>query len=861
MTPEQWARVQELFHGALELPAEAREAWLDAQTDDPALRTDVRALLRADAGAGDRIISDAIANAADTLHDAIRTTPAIGARVGPYRLLEEIGQGGMGTVYLAERADDEYRSRVAIKFVRGHFATPDLARRLLAERQILADLTHPNIAWLLDGGTTDDGTPYLVMEFIDGEPIDVWCDHAKLGLSGRIAVFRTVCEAVRYAHAGLVVHRDVKPSNILVTRDGTPKLVDFGIAKLLAGDGATDVTGTLRMLTPAYAAPEQIRGERITVATDVYALGGVLYRLLTGSPPHDTAGVGSAEVERRITEVDAPLASDAARAAGLPWHRRLQGDLDRILRTALHKDPARRYASVERLVDDLKRHAEGRPVSAQPDTMGYRVGKFVRRNRSAVLAGVAALLTAAGFLTWHGMRITDERNLARAEAARAREVTSFLRELFEVTSPSVSRGETVTARELLDSGAVRIATQLGNQPDVQATLMRTIGDVYARLGLPAAAGPLLARAYAQHREVLGDDAIETSTSQLAHAVWLQDAGELDSAQPHFEAVLATRQRHLPERDPMVGVAHHQLAYLLEAQGDFEGAERHFRAALASARDRSPPDPGGVADAATRLGRLLRQLDRYDEAESLLREGLAGQRRVLGDLHPDVAGAARNLAALLRDLGQYEAADTLFREAIATRRQLFGDQHPELANALSSYAGMLDLSGKRDSAITVARAALQILELPKNGRSPNLPATVHNLGVMEHSRGRLDEAIILFTRALTLQEEMTEPGHHTTAFPRVSLANVRLDQGRPDLAEPLLREAVAIRRAALPAGHRHTAQALSDLGRTLLAQGRTNEAIPLLEEAYQMLRDGFGEENERTIAAKERLEAARATGGG
>jgi serine/threonine-protein kinase len=855
MTPEQWARVQELFHGALELPVEARAAWLDAQTDDPALRTDVRALLRADAGAGDRIISDAIANAADTLHEAIRTAPALGARIGPYRLLEEIGQGGMGTVYLAERADDEYRSRVAIKFVRGHFATPDLARRLLAERQILADLTHPNIAWLLDGGTTDDGTPYLVMEFIDGEPMDVWCDRAKLGLSGRIALFRQVCEAVRYAHAGLVVHRDVKPSNILVTRDGTPKLVDFGIAKLLAGEGATDATGTLRMLTPAYAAPEQVRGERITVATDVYALGGVLYRLLTGSPPHDTAGVGSAEVERRITEVDARLASDAARSAGLPWHRRLQGDLDTILRTALQKDPARRYASVERLVDDLKRHADGRPVSAQPDTMGYRVGKFVRRNRSALLVGAAAFLTAAGFLAWHGMRITDERNLARAEAARAREVTRFLRELFEVSSPSVSRGESVTARELLDSGAVRIATQLGNQPDVQATLMRTIGDVYARLGLHSAAGPLLARAHAQHREVLGDDAIETSISQLAHAVWLMDAGDLDAARPHFEAVLATRQARLPANDELVGEAHHQLAYLLESQGDFEGAERHFRAALASARTATPANPARVADAATRLGRLLRQLDRYDEAEPLLREGLAGQRRVLGDLHPDVAGAARNLASLLRDLGQYEAADTLYREAIATRRQLFGETHREVANALNSYASLLDLWGKPDSAIATARAALTILELPDNASAQSLAAATHNLGTLEHSRGRFDEAIALFTRTMALQAEATEPGHHTTAFPRVALANVYLDQDRPDLAESLLREAVAIRRAALPAGHRQTAQALGDLGRTLLAQDRADEAIPLFEEAYHMLRDGFGEDDERTVAARERLEAA------
>ena len=351
MTPDRWQEVQALFLAAADLAPAARAAYLaEACAGDPTLRDEVLALLAADGRANaSPFITGAVAAAAEAVAGAAPPAPSrLGERVGPYRLVRELGRGGMGTVYLAERADGQYQASVAIKFVRGSLAAPELARRLVAERQILAGLTHPNIAWLLDGGTATDGTPYLVMEHVAGEAIDTWCERRGLGLAARLALFRRVAAAVQYAHQALVVHRDLKPSNILVTADGTPKLVDFGIAKLLAGEGA-ETTATVRALTPAYAAPEQVLGDRITVATDVYGLGGVLYRLLAGRAPLDLAGLSPGEIEHRICEQSPAAPSAAARGAASAWRRSLKGDLDTIVLTALSKEPGRRYATAEAL--------------------------------------------------------------------------------------------------------------------------------------------------------------------------------------------------------------------------------------------------------------------------------------------------------------------------------------------------------------------------------------------------------------------------------------------------------------------------------------------------------------------------------
>ncbi len=445
----------------------------------------------------------------------------------------KLGEGGMSTVYLAVRADDAYQQKVALKVLAYGADRSDLSARFRAERQILASLDHPGIARLLDGGTTDDGRPYLVMEYIEGAPLDQYCDQHRLGLDARVDLFRQVCAAVQYAHQNLVVHRDIKPSNILVTADGVPRLLDFGIAKLLEGaelPGAIEATMTgQRLMTPQYASPEQVEGGAITTATDVYSLGVLLYVLLTGHLPYRLPGTSSDALQRAVVEQDPERPSTAVgratregsprpseRAAGEgptqealsearglrppQLRRKLRGDLDNIVLMALRKEPERRYASVALLSEDLRRYREQLPVAAQPDTLGYRARKFVGRHKAGVGAaavGLAMILGLAATMTVQAVRLARQRDEIRAERDKALKLTGFLEQVFAGSDPSEARGETLTAREILDKGAARAMAELEDQPETQAALALVIGKVYQSLGLndrAAAAPPAVAGA-------------------------------------------------------------------------------------------------------------------------------------------------------------------------------------------------------------------------------------------------------------------------------------------------------------------------------------------------------------------------------
>jgi serine/threonine-protein kinase len=861
MDRQRWTRLQALFDAAADLQPADRNAYLNRECGgDPMLRRQVESLLIASDSAGDAL-GDAVARAARDL----ATELAPGQRMGPWELLRELGHGGMGAVYLARRADGEYEAEVALKII-GGARTPEHLRRFRAERQILADLQHPNIARLLDGGTTDDGIPWVTMEVIEGVPLDRYCDEQDLIIEERLALMLEVCAAVRFAHQHLVVHRDLKPANILVTAEGTPKLLDFGIAKLLASN-ETDPhdTGTaMRLLTPAYASPEQLRGSPITVATDVYGLGVILYQILTGRLPHDVAGKTLGEVERLVC--DEEPARPSAAAVSPVVARRLRGDLDTILMTALQKDPRRRYESVERLADDIARHLSGLPVSARADTRAYRIGKFVRRHRMGVSVAVGAVVVLTGFAVAMGIqsrRLAIERDAARLERAKAEQVAAFLTSVFTVSDPSQSRGETVTARELLDEGARRVAAELRDQPDVQATMMRLIGDVYGTLGLNEAARPLLEQALAQHRTLYGELHEETATSQLGLAVLLQDIGNITDAEPLFRQSLATRRRLHGDEHPAVTEALNGLAYLLQTNGDDAGAEAMFRRALELERKVYPAGDPHIAATMTRLARSLRQMNRLEDAEPLLRDALAIQRARLGNDHPEVASTIRNLASLLRDKGDLDEADTLYQEAIALRRAVLGDMHPEMANTLNSYGLLLQRKGEDERALVVLSEFVRILEQIHSGPHPSLAAGYSNLAATMQDVGRYAEAASLYQRSLRVQDQVLARGHPNTAFPRVGLASVYMDLRRYGDAERLLRQALTIRRAALPAGHRYIGETLSDLGACLTALGRYAEAESMLVEAYDLLRAAEGDEASRTIRARERLQevGARKGGGG
>ena len=787
MTSERWGTIQSLFLAAASLGAADRAAFLtDACRSDASLRRDIEGLLAAEEqSAGDGFIEQVIAAAAGRLA-AEGEAPRTGEQVGPYRLIREIGHGGMGTVYLAERVDEQYRATVAIKFVRGVLAAPEFARRFRIERQILADLSHPNIAWLLDGGTASDGTPYLVMEYVDGEPIDAWCEARKLGLSGRLALFRQVCAAVQHAHQALVVHRDLKPSNILVTPDGTPKLVDFGIAKLVTGDDRDDPPTTLRLLTPAYAAPEQVRGTRITVATDVYGLGAVFYRLLCGRTPLDLTDASPGEIEQRICEVEAEPPSAAVVGVSVAWRRRLAGDLDTIALKALRKEPERRYASVDQLADDVQRHLDGRPVLARRDTLAYRITKFVRRHR----AGVAAAVGLVALTAFYVARITVESGRARREAQRATQVAEFLKDLFRVSNPERAQGRSLTARDLLDSGAARVAVELAGQPETQAELMAVIGDVYLGLGLYAEADTQMERGLALRARLQAAPDARTAELLGALGVVRRLAGDYAAAESLALQAISVRQRLGIEDDTAFAQSIGNLAEVRRLRGRIASAESLYRRSLHIRRRLLPPGHRDVADNLNNLALVLHGLGDYAEAERMHREAL-GLRRPLGEGHPDVSNSLQNLALTLVARGgdaRLAEAESLYTEALALRRRTLGTDEPRTLNTQQNLGGLLV-----------------------------------RLGEPRRARILLEDAVVRATKRLGRDHLYT-----TSALTKLSLALSAL--GAEDSARRTGADAVARMRRGLGDDHPNTLAAMANLGRVLAAAGDTAAARAWLRRA-------------------------------
>jgi serine/threonine-protein kinase len=532
-----WKRVNELLNAALERAPEARKAFLDDACDDEAIRDEVELLLAEMDAADDSGFLDqpvgahagALAQEAFDLDSDSSAPPWEGRRIGPFEVVRELGRGGMGAVYLAERVDGEFEQQVALKVIKRGMDTDHVLQRFYNERQILAQLEHPNIARLHDGGMTEDGLPYFVMEYVDGEPITEYCNAGRLSVDDRLDLFVQVCDAVQYAHQNLIVHRDLKPSNILVTDDGTVKLLDFGIAKLLSKEDRVPITQTgMRVLTPRYAAPEQVRGGVVTTATDVYALGLVLYELLTGHRPYRIDRHVQSEIERVVCEVEPVRPSTAVRSVqeverpdgrtdtitpetvsaarssrAARLRRRLRGDLDTIVLMALRKEPERRYPSAEALREDVRRHRSGQTVTAQPDTLAYRAKKFVGRHRWGVGTTVLIVFILMGFT----FQVMQERDRAQTEAEKAEQVTEFLISLFDASNPyaAAESPEDMRVADLLDAAEQELQAESPRNPLVQATLFHTLGRVNNRLSRYEKADSFLTRAHTVRHRLLPED--------------------------------------------------------------------------------------------------------------------------------------------------------------------------------------------------------------------------------------------------------------------------------------------------------------------------------------------------------------------
>ena len=880
-----------MFDAVLDLPTTDQAAYIDhACSDDATLRAEVIQLLRAhhrtssvlDTPAG-RLFPLFI-DGSDVLASALPS------RIGPFRVVRAIGEGGMGQVFLGERDDGQFEQRVALKVIRD--PAPGLVRRFLEERRILASLEHPNIARLVDGGITADELPYFAMEFVDGEPIDRYCASHNLTLDERLALFEDVCRAVAYAHEHLIIHRDLKPANILVTADGQVKLLDFGIAKLLdapGGRATTHETRTgVRVMTPDVAAPEQVLGRSISTATDVYALGVLLYALVAGERPYDLRGKSAAEIERIVCEiVPAPPSARAPSAL----RRRIRGDLDLIVMTALQKQEERRYRSPSALALDVQRFRQGRAIEARPDSARYRLGKFVVRHRTAVAIGV--LIVAAVVTGVVRERVLRQR--AEVEARKANEVEGFLVSVFDVADPyawSESERGAISARELLDRGAKRIDSTLVGQPEVRAELSTVFGRVYTNLGLLEEATPLLERALAQRTALHGqnDTSVATVMDLLGTALGKQD--RFDDAERLLRTAVARRRQLLGIRDERTAIAIEHLAELLEDRNQFREAETLHREELSINQALFGDSSVEVANSLTNLGLVLYRQGAYEEAERLYRRSLdilirrlgerhaltaatmqnlaqtievrgktqeaeqyyrrslVAKRAVLGDLHPSVTIGLNNFGQFLANaLGRLDEAEAMTREAIALDRRIFGDHHTYVAEGLRNLGVILRARGQFVQSDSVLRLAIEI-DRPLIGDRHEKTALLYaQLANTRYQLGDLPEAIRLTRQALSSYREKHGDNHPTTLALMGNLARQLTENGYPIEAESLARGALT--RLDSTAGSARTQYILitRTLGAALLAERRADEALPLLARAVDMARRTLGEDDYRTAQAR------------
>jgi serine/threonine protein kinase len=850
---EQWQRVKAVFQTLAERPESEWELALgEMAVTDPALAGEVRALLDAHCEGGDvlsGVVAAALRQEAERLIPANPGPERAGRRAGAYRLLRSLGQGGMGEVWLAERADDAFHKQVAVKLVRmGRIVAAEAFERFRTEREALARLEHPNIVRILDAGTDEDGVPFFVMEYVQGEPIERYCEARALPLAERLRLFLQVCAAVEHAHHSLIVHRDIKPGNVLVTADGTVKLLDFGIAKLLDPEpGSFMLTRTaFTPATPAFASPEQLAGAPVTTATDVYALGILLYRLITGRHPYALATEHLAEVARVIrdtppsrpsqavsltlpgatTESGLPLPSLAARRA---WSRRLRGDLDHITLTALRKEPERRYGSAALLAADVESYLRGLPVSATPDSLRYRAGKFVRRHRLAVAAAAAAVLGLCALTAvalWQARQAAEQARMARVEQSKAEAVSTFMQEILSAADTSAAfqgrkSGSDVTVADVLADAAAKAGRQFGGRPELEARARLAIGQSELSLGLYQAA-------------------LEQLTIAAEKAISSHPEAHIDRAAAlHFLA----RAQYL-------------LGMTAQAEASYRRAIREY--------DRLP-DPAAARQAPMAalhdLAVLLSDSGRFAAAEVMERRAVADLRARIGESNPAYPIMVGQLAGIRANRGDLADSERLYRQSLAAFAALpmSTAASPERGWSLTGLCNVERVLGRVAAAEAICEEARALFERTLGVHHPTYAGLLIQIGALAHQQGQDERAEKLLRASLDVLRKTLPPGHLALARACTMLGQVVTARGRPQEGEAMLRQALAIRRHNCPAGDWRIGETASALGEALLRQGRQSEARPLLQEGFETLRAALGGSYPLTLLAQRRL-GAGATGG-
>jgi serine/threonine-protein kinase len=811
-TRELWHRADAIFRQAIQTPAAERDAYIrDSCLGDEALRRYVEELLAADAQSDERL-RVAIGDSADELA-AGAASGWNGRMLGAYRIEGRIAAGGMGVVFRARRSDAQFERRVAIKLLSSPLASEEARRRFRAERQILANLNHPNIAQLLDGGTTDEGVPYLVMDLIEGVAIDEYCDGARLTIEERLRLFLKVCAAVQYAHQHLIVHRDLKPSNILVTADGTPKLLDFGIAKLLGPEGGA-VTLTAqdsRLLTPRHASPEQVRGASITTASDIYSLGVLLYELLCGCFPYRFTSTAPLELERAICNTEPLIPSSALRGSDeslrspgasletIAGHRRLspqvlyrrlRGDLDNIVLLAMRKEPQERYATVRELADDIERHLDKQPITARAATWRYRTRKFLQRHAWGAVAAASVTVTIAalvGFYTW---RLAAERDRLAQERATAEQVSRFLVGLFEEANPTRARPD-VTAREVLEKSATEIERLRAEQPMVASRLMISMGRAYAGLAMYERARDLLSDALDIRHVALGPEHLDVAEAMHYLGVTQAELRDHKEALGTLGEALRIREAVLgPEALPVAETLF-RIGFVQMRLGDYQAMGDALRRAVPIYERELGPDSPITAEVIGMFGTYHYLVAERERARELLLQALAIRERAFGAEDIRIVADVHNLGRFEWETGNYAAALNHYRRALALKEKYLGRMHPDLGPTLYGLANSSQNNGELDNSRNYYQRVVALQEQTLGPDDFYLAMSLSGQGFLLLELGDLRGARASLTRSLAIAEKKWGPMHPDLRAPLAGLAKVEIEEGRFAAASVLLERARVI----------------------------------------------------------------------
>jgi serine/threonine-protein kinase len=858
LNTEQWEKVYKLFEEAETLNPNEREAFLKREcVDDEDAFESVMQLFDNDDEA-DSILGESVSGFAPLLfgdfENHLEGSHLIGKSIGVYQIKTLLGRGGMGSVWLAERTD-AFEQQVALKIVRRGMDTEDILRRFRLERQILASLNHPNIAKVYAGGMTDDDLPYFIMEYVDGISILDYCNTNKLGITERLSLFQTVCQAVQFAHQNLIVHRDLKPSNILVTKYGEVKLMDFGIAKTLKSETSSlsiSMTRTnLRVMTPEYASPEQVKGETITTASDVYQLGILLYELLCGHRPYQFANATQTEIEKTILETDPQRPSIAFRQEttqkeGIKrteeltckerntkpsqLNRQLRGELDTIVLMALRKEPTRRYRSVEQFSEDLRRHQEGLPVLAESDTLSYRFRKFVLRHRVGV--GMTSIFMAILALTGglYTLEVEHQRD-------RAQQLATSLSGFFDTMSFEGVQGGKLTVAQLLERNKTRLLAELDDVPEVKAQLLHVIGTAYSNMTLPDQAIPLLTEALSLKTRLYGTLHPEVATTMVELSSAYAAREKYVEAEELARKALSIRQDLLPAGDNKIADAMTNLGAILSERQDQNESLKLFNDALhLYTKSSQNPNYFGIASVKQNIGFMYYYHDRFKVALPYLIEALPVFRRQLGNLHPKTVALIATLGRAQAGVGHFKEAAALQEEALQLRKTMYGDEHIKVATTMSNLATFYYTIGKYAHADSLYRLSVSIQ------RKLNIPP-IADLGDWAWTRYQLND----FQQAEAFYKEasdlcMAKEGIENTrcAFLLGRYGYLESKIGKPKEGEAKILQSLEVLRKTLSPEKVYVQRTVEALGLCYVMQGRFAEAEPLLTSTYTALKSPNGD---------------------